>query len=324
MPSVSLSADRLEQLQHGAIAVRTSPAAFSVSGSGAVECIQGLLTSDIGQPGDNSMAYGAMLTPKGAIVVDQWVLRLPDRVLLLAESAAREVLAALLKRSIPPRLAKVSDVTGTVDAVWLYGHEVVNALGGAGLELPQPGRVNAKGELLVARPQPAAPFQVVLTGPTAAIDEALPALVASGVTIGDEAERETARILAGWPLLGSEIGERTLVQEVRYDEIGGVSYTKGCYTGQETVARLHFRGHTNRELRGLVWRDPPRDGQADVVDQTGKELGQVSSLAQAGGRSLGLSLIRREVEPGTVVVAGGSEAVVTALPFPPAGQPANA
>ena len=57
--------------------------------------------------------------------------------------------------------------------------------------------------------------------------------------------------------LGHEIVEKTLVQEVRYDEIGGVSYTKGCYTGQETVARLHFRGHTNRELRGLRWMSAP-------------------------------------------------------------------
>src|SRR5258708_9948328 len=68
---------------------------------------------------------------------------------------------------------------------------------------------------------------------------------------------ELGRILAGWPRLGAEIDQKTLPQEVRYDDINGVSYTKGCYTGQETVSRLHFRGHTNRHLGGLLWQAAP-------------------------------------------------------------------
>ena len=87
---------------------------------------------------------------------------------------------------------------------------------------------------------------------------------------------QAARILAGWPALGAEIDERTLPQEVRYDEIGGVSYTKGCYTGQETVARLHFRGHPNRELRGLWWRSDepePLNGGSRSVLSGEREVG---------------------------------------------------
>ena len=121
---------------------------------------------------------------------------------------------------------------------------------------------------------------------------------------------------SGWPALGVEIDERTLPQEVRYDEIGGVSYTKGCYTGQETVARLHFRGHTNRELRGpAVDRRPSRSTAAAIV--YGREGGGQRALdAHARGPAcLGLGVVRREVEPGETVTAGGRRATVVALPF---------
>src|SRR5262249_44835766 len=133
--------------------------------------------------------------------------------------------------------------------------------------------------------------------------------------MGNEADRETARIVAGWPLLGAEIGERTLVQEVRFDEIGGVSYTKGCYTGQETVARLHFRGHTNRELRGVVWPVGTQPAGGPVVDQEGKAVGEISSVLSLPDRSVGLALIRREVTPGSDVIAAERPATVVSLPF---------
>ena len=109
----------------------------------------------------------------------------------------------------------------------------------------------------------------LLIGSQAAVEAAGRARsTGAGATGGTSEDREAARILAGWPRLGAEIEERTLPQEVRYDEIGGVSYTKGCYTGQETVARLHFRGHTNRELRGLAGRrDARRSGTGSVTDR---------------------------------------------------------
>ncbi len=111
-----------------------------------------------------------------------------------------------------------------------------------------------------------------------------------------------------------EIDEKTLPQEVRYDEIGGVSYTKGCYTGQETVARLHFRGHTNRELRGLRWQGTqPLAGRGVVYGE--KDVGAVRSTLTLEDRRLGLGIIRREVEPGRTVLAGGAEAKVVSLPF---------
>jgi len=159
-----------------------------------------------------------------------------------------------------------------------------------------------------------APFVALVAGATAEVEGAARRLQLAGALRGDADDLHAARILAGWPALGAEIDEKTLPQEVRYDEIGGVSYTKGCYTGQETVARLHFRGHTNRELRGLAWREPGApDGRGVLAGD--KEVGTVRSTLTVDGRTLGLAIVRREIEPGTEVVAGGREARVVRLPF---------
>ena len=120
---------------------------------------------------------------------------------------------------------------------------------------------------------------------------------------------------SGWPALGVEIDERTLPQEVRYDEIGGVSYTKGCYTGQETVARLHFRGHTNRELRGLRWTRHRAARRPGGRPRARRRSAACARRSRSRTGVLGLGVLRREVEPGETVMAGGRRATVVALPF---------
>jgi aminomethyltransferase len=165
-----------------------------------------------------------------------------------------------------------------------------------------------------AHPTPGAPANFLIVGTEAAIAAARTRLHTHGVADGDQDDAEAARILAGWPALGAEIDDKTLPQEVRFDELGGVSYTKGCYLGQETVARLHFRGHPNRELRGLEWEDaaPLADNK---IEGAGRDAGTVRSTLLVGGRRVGLSPIRREVATGDQVVAGGRPARVVALPF---------
>src|SRR5207249_5984059 len=96
---------------------------------------------------------------------------------------------------------------------------------------------------------------------------------------------ELARVLAGWPGLSSEVDEKTIPQEVRFDEIGGVSYTKGCYTGQETVSRLHFRGHANRQVRGIEFdTEPSTFGEAPpLVVHQDRAVVRVPSVARVPG-----------------------------------------
>src|SRR2546425_327028 len=234
-------AETFTALRAGAVLARAEAGVVSLVGPGAVTCLQGLLTSDVEKPGDGAFVYGALLTPKGMIVVDGWAAR--------------------------------------------------------------------RGAAVRAK------------------------LAAAGAADTDPTGLELARILAGWPGLASEVDEKTIPQEVRYDEIGGVSYTKGCYTGQETVSRLHFRGHTNRYLRGLMFDAGPAATPAPgwtTVTHLDRDVGRVTSLAwvpeagvAGGGLWIGLALVRREVLPGTAVRAAGRDAHVVELPFAlPVNEPA--
>ncbi len=312
--------ERLVRLRHGAVLVTGEPAVLRLEGPGALACLQGLLTSDLDKPGDHSLTYGALLTPKGAIVVDYWVFRERGGFTLVAPLGSREASLELFRRQVPPRLARVTDATGEVQAAWLLGSQALAALARSAVApLPDAAGRTAvvdrpEGALLLGLAPETAPFVALALGPEAAMARFGEALAGAGAARGTTEDLEAARILAGWPALGAEIDDRTLPQEVRYDQLGGVSYTKGCYVGQETVARLHFRGHTNRELRGLIWRGAaPLEG--DGVSAGGRPVGSVRSTLVLDDRLLGLAPIRREVATGEAVEAGGRPATGVGLPF---------
>ncbi|HEX2219067.1 MAG TPA: hypothetical protein VHG35_09695 [Gemmatimonadales bacterium] len=316
---LTIDRERLDRVRRGAAVVVDHPAVFRITGQGALTCLQGLFTNDLEKPGDGSLTYGAMLTPKGMIVVDAWLARHAGAMTLIAAGRGREAVRDIFQRALPPRLARANDESDTSAVAWVLGERGFHTLVQSGVGVPEAaGRVveleSGTGPLLVALAPEGAPFAAVLAGLADTVDAAVRRLLLAGAMRGEESDLHAARILAGWPALGVEIDERTLPQEVRYDEIGGVSYTKGCYTGQETVARLHFRGHTNRELRGLAWREPGAPSGRSVVARE-KEVGTVRSTLTVDGRTLGLALVRREVEPGSDVVAGGRGATVVRLPF---------
>src|SRR5205814_4658305 len=98
--------------------------------------------------------------------------------------------------------------------------------------------------------------------PATAIGTLRAAFQSAGIAEGANDTWEIARIESGRPRWGEDIDDSTLPQEANFDELGAISYTKGCYIGQETVARVHFRGHVNRFLRKLrfVTRPAPPKG----------------------------------------------------------------
>jgi folate-binding protein YgfZ len=319
-PSATLDEQRLSRLRDGAVMIRAPACVVEVQGAGALQCLQGLLTNDLVQPGDGSVVYCALLTQKGMITADMWVLRLrAQRIILVGDPAARSPMLGTLAHSLPPRLARASDLSGK-QVLWLVGDLAIAALAAAGFAVPDgENRVTASGqgaaELLVARPQTSAHFRALLVGSPDILSRAEQALAQAGVMEGGTEDLEAGRILAGWPRLGAEIRDKTLPQEVRYDDLPGVSYTKGCYLGQETVARLHFRGHTNRELRGLIWHGAPELQGDTVLGPEGQILGTIGSLLVLPKVTVGLAILRREVNPGAVVSTGGHYARVVSLPF---------
>src|SRR4249919_276766 len=125
---------------------------------------------------------------------------------------------------------------------------------------------------------------------------------------------EVARIEAGIPRFGREFGPDTMPAEAGLVE-RAMNFTKGCYPGQEPIARLHYRGHANRGLRGLAFPgDPPEPGAA--ITAADREVGRVTSVADSPRfGAIGLAVMRREVADRQRVDAGGRPAVVRPLPF---------
>jgi folate-binding protein YgfZ len=314
MPAVRLELGATDVARLGsAVAGFRDAAIFRVEGGGALACLQGIFCNDLEAPGEGGLVYGAFLSPKGMIITDAWVLRAAGSFTIVLPAAARPAAGELFRRSLPPRLARARDESGEWSAAWLAGERGRTTLERwLGADAPHPGRVTARpdGLLLGAA---AAPFAALLVGPAAANDAALAALRKEGAAVAGPGDLEALRILAGWPAFGAEIDEKTLPQEVRFDEIGGVSYSKGCYVGQETVARLHFRGHANRMLRGISWEGAGPAG--DELVQGGKVVGRLRSLLVLPDRTLGLAPVRREVAIGEPVDGGGAAAHVVALPF---------
>lgn len=139
-----------------------------------------------------------------------------------------------------------------------------------------------------------------------------------GLSEADRADLEVLRIRAGWPVMGVEIGPRTIPAELGPGLISkSVSFTKGCYTGQELVARIDSRGgNVPRPLRLIEIADAGAliPGAAVTVD--GEAVGEVTSAAfdPAAGLTVALGPVHRRVEPPAAVAVAGRDATVRALP----------
>lgn len=140
------------------------------------------------------------------------------------------------------------------------------------------------------------------------------ALEAAGAEPVPEAAAEALRVAAGRPRYGRDLDEGVIPQEAGLNP-RAVSFTKGCYVGQETVARLHWRGKPNRHLRGVLLPGPAEDG-TELTSTDGKVVGAVSSVVEHPELGwIALALVRREVEPGaTLGVGAGSSPDATGSP----------
>ena len=321
-------AERETLAARAGVIVRTGLARFRLTGSGSVACLQGLVTCDVETPGVDTSLLGALLNAKGMIVAPLWILRLPDALIVEVPEIAGPVLEEILERSLPPRLCRYEVVSAETASVGLYGAAAGRVLAAAtAAEPPASGRAvrsaHAGSPVVAARvlSRGLDGFECLVAAADAA------ALASAFATAGaapiSPALLEERRILAGFPRLGAEIDDRTLPQEVRLDELGAVSYTKGCYLGQETVARLHFRGHANRHLRGIALERVPPPGALPLeLADGGRRIGRLTSACwwEAGGCYAGLAVMRRDAVPGAPVqLADGSIGSVRELPWEPDG-----
>ena len=182
-------------------------------------------------------------------------------------------------------------------------------------DLPLEEHAHRLAELGAARVRlVATDLGVDVIGDSDAADAVRAALEERGAVPGDEAVAEVLRVERGRPRYGLDMDDTTIPQEAGLND-RAVSFTKGCYVGQETVARLFYRGKPNRHLRGLRLASPASTGEAILLAD--REVGRVGSAAVSPVHGpIALALVRREAGPGTRVTVGeGGEAEVVELPF---------
>jgi len=247
----------------GAIAPRT---AIGVSGSERAAYLQGLLTNDIQALTPGTGCYSAWLTPQGRMLTDLHVFESGDMILLDVPVAELSATLQRLDQFIFSEDVQLVDLSGTLASVWLHGPDAAALLdqtltgveGSASWAEYHNARagVSSKNDLrphfpvVVARvSQLGVPGFVVYIEPSGSADLER-ALVERGAVIADHAAIEAARIAAGYPVFGIDMTDDTIPLEAGIEE-RAISFSKGCYVGQEVIIRVLHRGH-GRVARKLV------------------------------------------------------------------------
>lgn len=309
-------------------------------GARAAEMVNGLVSNEVAALPPGHGCYAAALTAKGKIVADLRVIVDATGVLTDAPPRAAAAWAQMVKKFVNPRIATHSDETVTVRDIGVFGataRHVVALM--TGVQAPALTALADHSHITVLRD--GYTFSVVKSPELgvegfdilvpAAEFEAMWALgMKSGATPAGLDAWEIARVEAGRPEWGIDMDDNTIPQEANFDELHAISYTKGCYVGQETVARVHFRGHVNRHLRGIrateaLANAPPLG--ATLHDEAGLQVGDVrSSVRSPALGGIAIAMIRREVAVGAPLTArwpseenaespNEQRVIVHALPF---------
>jgi folate-binding protein YgfZ len=306
--------DELETLRSGAGAVnRSDRGAVLVTGPDAWSYLQSLVSADLDTVGDGEGAHSLLLTPQGKLDVDFRLLRVGDEVWLDCDPGFGEQLAASLNRFRIRVNCDVTDRTGAWGSLAVRGPGALDAASALGVAVPSAPHAHVPFDdaVVVRAPWPGGDgFDLV--GPPAPVAAGVERLNAAGVPACGAEAFEALRIEAGVPRQGFELDERTIPQEA-FLERDAVSFTKGCFLGQELVCRIDTRGRVNKFLRRLTGMgDAPPQG-ADIVAGE-KVVGTVTS--SVAGAALGY--VRREVEPPAPVEVrwdgGADHAVVESIP----------
>jgi folate-binding protein YgfZ len=323
------------------VADRGDRAVIRVWGKDPVKMMHGLVTNDLLKAPAGRAVYAAMLNPKGRTLAELRIVRQECggavEVLLDLPREALEGTREHLKKFVPPMFARWEDASEKIACVGAYGPRSRETLARV-----LASDVPALGEDETAEMAFGGEAVTVVgtrdAGGEEGYDVFLPAEQATALwgALVDAAGEvgggpvgfgalETLRIEAGRPRYGAELDEDVIATEA-FESTGlmarAISFTKGCYTGQEVIVRIAHRGHVNRHLRGLLLGDAPSPAPRTPLfnAETGKEVGRTTSASFSPlmGQTVALAFVRREIGPGGTVRVGsadGPAATVAALPF---------
>lgn len=330
-PMPDLTAEYRAAREGAALFDRSALGKVSVTGRDRLAFLQGMLTNDVKglQPGQGAPA--AFLDAHGKVTVLLVVYATADQVLIELPASLTEKTLQTIDRYLISEKAYFESVDEGFAILSVQGpaaRGLLESLAGGALELAPYAHAEvtiagAPVRVINRAEGPAPGFHCwVPAGHAAAVRSSLES--AGAVPAGDDT-LAVLRIEAGQPWYPQDVDDSVILPETRLDAL--VSYTKGCYIGQETVARVKYRGHVNRALSGLVIEGERVPGEGAQVTVDGKEVGRVTSAVRsiALGRPIALGYVRREhFEPGTAVTvvdgAGEQPAHVAALPFVAASQ----
>lgn len=298
---------------------------MTFTGAHAKAALGGLVTNDVVALKTGEGQRAAALTAKGRVIA---LCRVFDRgtdVLVDCDAAAGDGFASMIRKYVNPRLAKYAVVNATTDCLGAHGDGASAAIAAAlGADSEASASIAALAPLagrwfgtddgaawVVRSDDLSVPgFDVIAS--LSRVGELRAALIASGAHAASADEIRALRVERGLPEWGAEMDAETIPQEAVLDDLGAISFSKGCYTGQEVVARIHFRGHVNRHLRWLVSETPMRVG-ARVIDALGADVGDVRTAVISPSRGpLAIAMVRREVEPGTTITVRDADGSASA------------
>lgn len=303
-------------------------------GADRVRLLNGQVTNDVKAQVAGRGCHAAFCSPKGRLVADAFIYSLAQELLLDFEPGLTAALIQRLEHHIVAEDVQVVDVAPHYGLLTVQGPKAAEVLGRLELFPALPAEplafVSASdatlGDLYAMNHSRAGFPGVDLFVPTDALGAVFDKLVSaardSGGGVTGFTALEWARFEAGIPRFGVEMDETNLPPEAGLDR-DAISYTKGCYTGQETIARVRTYGSVTKALRGIRLPDGlaelPRKGTKLLKD--GRDVGQVVSALRspAFNANLALAYVRKECnQPGTELSwdSAGSPAQATVVPLP--------
>jgi len=308
------------------LALRSDRAIVRLQGPRRAEMFDGLVTNRIAGL-ETEGRHAMLLTPKGGVLTDLRAFPFGGVMLVDVPREGRPNLLAALQKYLPPMHATYEEVSDSVSFLGLYGPEAAQGATAVLSAVPQEHLQIVAVELegvpaMVVRNRRFAGDGVELFVPreaAPAIAERLLAAVRGqgGAVVGSLA-LDVVRVECGIPRYGVDISEENLAQETGL-EAEAISYDKGCYLGQEVVARVHFRGHVNRRLSGIEFEAELPARGAELFGADGKEVGRVTSAVESPQYGpIGLGYVRREVAEGVELrwADGHGEGAGTVVPLP--------
>jgi folate-binding protein YgfZ len=277
-----------------------------VSGSEATMFLNGLVTNDVKSLAENRWMPAVFPTVQGRLIGAVRIARVKDGFLIDTERASHDAVLKTISRFTLAGDFKVADITDGSTIFSLQGKraaEVVTKVCETSVaDLPRNGVSEHEGVTIIRATHTSEDgFDLVFVSTRA--DEFRQALLDAGATPVDEETFEILRIEAGIARFGRDMDETNVIPETNLDD--AVSYTKGCYVGQEIIVRIKHRGHPAKKLVGLKLERPVEAGEIITSAAVSPRLG-----------SIGLGYVRYEfVEPGTNVLIDDVNATVAELPF---------